>query len=694
MIDLKQSVQYIKGVGPSRAKLLSLLGVNTVEDLINYYPRTYEDRTKIKKIEELQDGEDALIEAVTVTAATVFKLRRNMSVSKVMVQDDTGRCLITLFNQDYMSYVIHAHVKYRFFGKVTKKLGQIEMASPVFDEEGKSKNTGKIVPVYSTTKGLPDSAIRQAVENALSMVNAKLQETLPEYITKDYHLMELDQAVREIHFPSKMENLARARNRLVFEELLTFQLALLSLKEQYDNEIRGIKYSKDVHMSDVINTLPFKLTKAQLRVLEEIDNDMESEKPMNRLLQGDVGSGKTVVAMIAAYKAVKSGYQVAVMAPTTILATQHINNFNKILEPFGIRCGLLVSSLTKKQKGILLEKLKNGEIDILIGTHALLQENVEFKNVGLVVTDEQHRFGVKQRTTIVEKGQNPDVLVMTATPIPRTLALILYGDLDISIIDELPPNRKKIDTFAVTKGMEERVNNFIKKQVDEGRQAYIVCPLVEENEEMNLKSVTALAEKYKNEVFKDYRVEYLHGKMKNKEKDEIMERFKNGDIDILISTTVIEVGVNVPNASLMVVENAERFGLAQLHQLRGRVGRGEYQSYCILKYQGNSDVIRKRMKVMTDTNDGFIISEKDLELRGSGEFFGTRQHGLPEFKIANLFEDMPVLKQVQALAINITEEDPKLDLKKKKDVVKKKNLEKNKVLRLLIEEKFKNRVEI
>ena len=370
------------------------------------------------------------------------------------------------------------------------------------------------------------------------------------------------------------------------------------------------------------------------------------------------------------------------MAPTAILASQHLESFKEILDQFGIRCELLISSITKKKKEEILERLRNGEIDILIGTHALLEENVVFKNLGFVVTDEQHRFGVKQRTTIVEKGQNPDVLVMTATPIPRTLALILYGDLDISIIDELPPNRKKIDTFAVTKGMEERVNNFIQKQVDEGRQAYIVCPLVEENEEMNLKSVTALAEKYKNEVFKDYKVEYLHGKMKNKEKDEIMERFKNGDIDILISTTVIEVGVNVPNASLMVVENAERFGLAQLHQLRGRVGRGEYQSYCILKYQGNSDVIRKRMKVMTDTNDGFIISEKDLELRGSGEFFGTRQHGLPEFKIANLFEDMPVLKQVQTLAIKITEEDPKLEL------------EKNKELRLLIEEKFKNRVEI
>ena len=370
------------------------------------------------------------------------------------------------------------------------------------------------------------------------------------------------------------------------------------------------------------------------------------------------------------------------MAPTAILASQHLESFKEMLDKFGITCELLVSSITKKKKEEILERLRDGKIDILIGTHALLEENVIFNKLGLVVTDEQHRFGVKQRTTIVEKGQNPDVLVMTATPIPRTLALILYGDLDISIIDELPPNRKKIDTFAVTKGMEERVNNFIRKQVDEGRQAYIVCPLVEENEELNLKSVTELAEKYKNEVFKEYKVEYLHGKMKNKEKDEIMEKFKNGEIDILISTTVIEVGVNVPNASLMVVENAERFGLAQLHQLRGRVGRGEYKSYCVLKYQGNSDVIRKRMKVMTDTNDGFVISEKDLELRGSGEFFGTRQHGLPEFKIANLFEDMPILKQVQALAVKITEEDRKLEL------------DKNKELRSLIEEKFQNRVEI
>lgn len=392
--------------------------------------------------------------------------------------------------------------------------------------------------------------------------------------------------------------------------------------------------------------------------------------------------GKTVVAMCAAYKAVKCGYQVAIMAPTAILASQHLESFNDILEKYGIKCELLIGSVTKKKKEEILEKLKNGEIDVLIGTHALLEENVVFKNLGLVVTDEQHRFGVRQRATISQKGENPDVLVMTATPIPRTLALILYGDLDISIIDELPPNRKKIDTYAVTKSMEERINNFIKKQIDEGRQVYVVCPLVEETEEIDAKAVLELTEKYKNEIFKNYRVEYLHGKMRPKEKDAIMQEFKEGNIDILISTTVIEVGVNVPNASIMVVENAERFGLAQLHQLRGRVGRGEYESYCILKYDSKSDVVRQRMKTMQETNDGFAIAEKDLELRGSGEFFGTRQHGLPELKIANLFEDMPTLKMVQGLAIKIEQEDPKLEL------------EKNKPLKVLVSKKFTDRIEI
>ena len=386
--------------------------------------------------------------------------------------------------------------------------------------------------------------------------------------------------------------------------------------------------------------------------------------------------------MCAAYKAVKCGYQAAIMAPTAILASQHLESFNEILAKYGIKCELLIGSVSKKKKEEMLEKLKNGEIDILIGTHALLEENVVFKNLGLVVTDEQHRFGVRQRATISKKGENPDVLVMTATPIPRTLALILYGDLYISIIDELPPNRKKIDTFAVTKSMEERVNNFIRKQIDEGRQVYVVCPLVEETEEIDAKAVLELSEKYKNELFKNYRVEYLHGKMRPKEKDAIMQEFKEGNIDILISTTVIEVGVNVPNASIMIVENAERFGLAQLHQLRGRVGRGEYKSYCILKYNSKSDVVKKRMQTMQETNDGFVIAKKDLELRGSGEFFGTKQHGLPEFKIANLFEDMPILKLVQSLAIKIEQEDAKLELKK------------NKPLKILINKKFSGRIEI
>ena len=392
--------------------------------------------------------------------------------------------------------------------------------------------------------------------------------------------------------------------------------------------------------------------------------------------------GKTAVSIVATYKAVKSGYQVAVMAPTAILAKQHLENFNKILEKFDINSQILISGMSKKQKEKVLENLKNGKIDVIIGTHALLEESVEFCNLGLVVTDEQHRFGVRQREILNTKGKNPDVLVMSATPIPRTLALILYGDLDISIINELPPGRQKIDTFAVTTGMEGRVNQFIEKQILEGRQCYIVCPLVEETEEIDAKAVIELADKYKNEIFKNYRVEYIYGKMKPKEKDEIMTKFKNGEIDILISTTVIEVGVDVPNANIMVIENAERFGLATLHQLRGRVGRGNFKSYCILKYKGKSELTKQRMDIMVKTNDGFVISEKDLELRGSGEFFGTRQHGLPELKIANLFSDMELLKRVQSVAVAIMEDDPEL---KKTE---------NSVLKNMVDKKFSKRIEI
>ena len=681
MIDLEKDVKYIKGVGPNRVKLLNKLGIFTLKDLITYYPRTYEDRSKPKNIAECIDGEEVLIEAYATGRVSDVRLR-GKTMQKLVIRDETGVATAVWFNQSYLKNKFEQGKKYTFYGKINNTFGRITINSPVFDEEGKTSNTGKIVPIYPLTYSLSQNTIRRIMENGIKEVENKLEETLPEYILKEYHLEGINQATKNIHFPKEFKDFNIARNRLVFEELLTMQLALLELKNSYINEEKGIQFSKDVHMSDIINKLPFRLTNAQRRVLEEIDNDMESEKPMNRLLQGDVGSGKTVIAMCSAYKAVKCGYQAAIMAPTAILATQHLENFKKIFDEFDIKCELLISAMTKKKKTELLERLANGEIDIVIGTHALLQENVEFKNLGLVVTDEQHRFGVKQRTTIVEKGQNPDVLVMTATPIPRTLALILYGDLDISIIDELPPNRKKIDTFAVTKGMEDRINNFIKVQLKEGRQAYIVCPLVEENEELDLKSVEKLYEKCKTETFPEYRVEYIHGKMKAKDKDDIMMRFKNKEIDILISTTVIEVGVDVPNANIMVIEDAQRFGLAQLHQLRGRGGRGEYKSYCILKYEGKGETVRKRMKVMCDTNDGFIISEKDLELRGSGDFFGTMQHGLPEFKIANLFEDMNILKLAQEAAIRIIENDPKLEKTE------------NARLKALIKDKFTKRIEI
>ena len=682
-MELTDDVKFVKGVGPNRVKLLNKLNIYNLEDLITYYPREYEDRSKPKKIADTENGEECLIEGIVTSHIKEIRThRKNMIIYKLIVRDDTDSCELVWYNKSYLKKMFRIGETYKFFGRINKRIGQTEMVSPVYDLEGNNKNTGRIIPIYPLTYSLSQNTLRHIIEEGLKQAKDKIAETLPEYILEEYKLMKLKNAMQSIHFPKELKDFGEARNRLAFEELLTMQLLLLNLKNKYKNTEKGIKFDSKVKMSDVINDLPFKLTKAQTRVLEEIDSDMESDKAMNRLLQGDVGSGKTIVSIIAAYKAVKSGYQMAMMAPTSILASQHLENFKNVLEKYDIKCELLLGNTTKKKKEDILSRLKNGEIDIIIGTHSLLEENVIFKNLGLVVTDEQHRFGVRQRSTIVSKGKNPDVLVMTATPIPRTLALILYGDLDISIIDELPPNRKKIDTFAVRKSLEERVNNFVKKQIDEGRQAYIVCPLVEESEEIEAKSVEELTEKYKNEVFKEYKVECLHGKMKPKEKEEIMQRFKEGKIDILISTTVIEVGVDVPNSNIMVIENAERFGLAQLHQLRGRVGRGEYQSYCILKYQGNSELIRKRMQVMQETNDGFIISEKDLELRGSGEFFGTKQHGIPEFKVANLFEDMKLLKLVQSAAIKILEEDPGLEEQK------------NIRLKNIIDKKLSTRIEI
>lgn len=682
-MELTDDVKYVKGVGPNRAKLLNKLDIFTVKDLITYYPREYEDRSKAIKINEVRDGQECLIEGIVVSKINEIRTyKKNMTIYKLIVRDDTGTCELIWYNQPYLKTIFKLGQEYRFYGKVHQKIGIYEMNSPIFEEKGKSNKTGRIIPIYPLTYNLNQNTIRKIIENSLLAVKDKINENIPEYILKEYNLLKIKEAIEKIHFPNNFNEFDNARKRLVFEELLTMQLLLLTLKNKYKNNESGICFNKDAKMSDVINKLPFKLTKAQIRVLEEIDNDMESNKAMNRLLQGDVGSGKTVVAIIAAYKAVISGYQVAIMAPTSILASQHLESFKQILDKFNIKSELLIGNTTKKNKETILKKLKDGEIDILIGTHSLIEDTVVFKNLGLVITDEQHRFGVRQRSILSSKGENPDVLVMTATPIPRTLALILYGDLDISIIDELPPNRKKIETYAVNKSMEQRIQNFIKKQVDEGRQAYIVCPLVEENEDIEAKSVIELFDKYQKEIFKDYRVAYMHGKLKQKEKDEIMQKFKDGKIDILISTTVIEVGVNVPNASIMVIENAERFGLAQLHQLRGRVGRGEYKSYCILVYQGNSELIRKRMQVMQDSNDGFLISEKDLELRGTGDFFGTKQHGIPDFKIANLFEDMPTLKLVQNLCIRILNDDPLL------------KKEKNAKLKLMIDDKYKKRIDL
>ena len=623
MVNLKKEVQYIKTVGPNRAKLLNKLNIYTLEDLITYFPREYEDRSKAKKICECIDGEETLIEAIVIARMTEIKTRR-MTICRLMIRDETGICTAIWYNQTYLKNIFTPGKKYKFYGKISNKNGKVEIASPTFDAEGETKNTGKIVPIYPLTKNLSQNTLRKIIEVGMSEVYGKLEETLPEEILKKYKLLKYNEAIKKIHFPEELSEFQEARRRLAFEELLIMQLALLYLKSGYKSSEKGIQFNQEVKMSEMIELLPFRLTNAQLRVLEEINKDMESKKNMNRLLQGDVGSGKTAVSMITAYKAVKSGYQVALLAPTAILATQHLESFKEMFEQVGIKCGLLISSLTEKKKRDILEQLETGEIDILIGTHAMIEDNVVFKNLGLVITDEQHRFGVKQRTKIVEKGQNPDVLVMSATPIPRTLGLILYGDLDISIIDELPPNRKKIETFAVRKNMEERVNGFIKKQIEEGRQAYIVCPLVEESEESDLKAVTTLVEKYKNEVFSEYRVECVYGKMKAKEKDAIMQEFKDGKIDILISTTVIEVGVNVPNASIMVVENAERFGLAQLHQLRGRVGRGEYKSYCVLKFEGKGQNTKERMKVMCETNDGFRVeasaNAKDLGIEDSAKY--------------------------------------------------------------------------
>ncbi|CZR98073.1 ATP-dependent DNA helicase RecG [Clostridioides difficile] len=675
MLDLYKDVQYVKGIGPKKADKLNKLGIFTLKDLLYYFPRQFEDRNNLKKIAQLEDDEKVTIKAV-ISSINTFSPKEGMTLTKIDVKDETGSAKLVFFNKSYIKNTFRPGDSILVFGKVKKKFNNLELTSCELEYLTNSpKNTCRFMPVYQLTYGVTNKEIMSIIRTVLEDKELIIQEYMPKRIIEKYRLCNIDFAVRNIHSPSNKESLKIALYRIVFEELLILQLGLFVFKSGRNKE-DGIKFEISKDLKNIISSLPFKLTKAQNRALDEIIQDMDSDKIMNRLVQGDVGSGKTVVALLALANCVLNGYQGALMAPTEILAGQHYISLTESLKDFGINVGLLIGSLTKKQKDTVLEQIKNNEIDILIGTHALIEDKVEFNNIGLVITDEQHRFGVMQRSKLSMKGANPDILVMTATPIPRTLALILYGDLDISIIDELPPGRQPIETLAIEKNKRDRAyNNLVRREVEAGRQVYIVCPLVEESEAIEAKSAVELVEELRAEYFQDLRLGLLHGKMKSSEKDEVMGRFKNKEIDILVSTTVIEVGVNVPNATLMIIENAERFGLAQLHQLRGRVGRGSHKSYCVLIYDSKTEVCRQRMAIMEETNDGFKISEKDLEIRGPGEFFGTRQHGLPELKVANLFKHIKILKLAQQEARYILGEDNNLQLKEnmplKKEIIDK-----------------------
>ena len=562
---LDENVQFLKGVGPTRVKLLNRLGINTIYDLLTYYPREYEDRNNVKKIKEFVADENVLFVASVSTRPQIRRIKRNFSLTYFYVSDDTARIRISIFNQPYMNEKLEIDKEFAFFGKVEETKGSLEIVNPVIVDVDKIDKIKGFYPVYPLTQGLKNGYIAKIISELLDK-KIELPEILSNEMRKKYNLCEINYAIEKIHRPKNMEEVSIARKRIIFEELFLLQLALLVMRNQNFSEKKGIVF-KDTNYDEFLKLLPFELTNAQKNVLGEIVKDMSNDKSMNRLVQGDVGSGKTIVAAIAMYIAVKNGYQASLMAPTTILAKQHFDELKKYFDEFGITIELLTSNTTKKNKEIILEKLKKGEINILIGTNALVSDNVEFKNAGLIITDEQHRFGVKQRMKLNAKGDNTDVLVMTATPIPRTLALMVYSDLDMSIIDELPKGRIPIKTYAVGPDYEERVNQFIRKEIEKKRQVYVVCPLIEENEELDLTAAESTYERYKNEVFPDLNVGFLHGKMKKKEKEDIMQEFKEGKIQIIVSTTVIEVGVNVPNATIMVIEDADRFGLATLHQL-------------------------------------------------------------------------------------------------------------------------------
>lgn len=674
---LNENIQFVKGIGPKKAEKMARLGIFTVKDALYYFPRQFEDRSRQKKIFQLEEGEKTGVRVKIDRINSVS--RRKFSITEFYVSDDTGKAKLVFFNKAYLRNTFRVGDIVKVFGSVKKNLGPVtELHNCEIEYDKLDKNTGIIVPVYSLTAGVGNKEVMGMIRNIFESSDISIDEYLPKWLVDKYNLCGVDFAIKNMHFPEKKENVKIAMYRLIFEELLFLQLGLFTVKG--NNKVgKGIRFQRHKDMDKIEGKLPFKLTRAQQKAYDEIIEDMTSDRIMNRLVQGDVGSGKTVVAQLALANCVLNGYQGAYMAPTEILAKQHMESFKDFFEGTGIRVEVLTGSSTKKEAREILEDLASGQVDILIGTHALIEDRVEFASLGLVITDEQHRFGVNQRGRLTSKSENPDVLVMTATPIPRTLALILYGDLDISIIDELPPGRKPIETLAIEKRKRESYYmSKVRSEIEKGRQVYVVCPLVEESEILDLKSASEVYDELRYDFFKDLRVGLLHGKMKASEKDQVMEAFKNHELDILASTTVIEVGVNVPNASLMIIENAERFGLAQLHQLRGRVGRGSEKSYCTLIYGSKTEICRHRMAIMEETNDGFKISEKDLELRGPGDFFGTRQHGLPELRVANLFKHMKILRLVQKEAREIYAQDPALRIKD------------NEGIRLKIEEMFKS----
>ena len=660
MADLGTNVRYIKGIGEARAAALEKLGITTLGDLIAYFPRGYEDRTQVRPIRELTAGESVCVRGMVAADLTAYRISGGRTIAKTRVVDDSGSLDLVFFNMEHRRDALHQGDVCVFFGKVEDNLRRKQMINPLFEPEGRQQVTGRIMPIYPLTAGVTQGLMARAARQGLDACRELLPDVLPDEVRQAHKLCYVNYAYENIHFPASPEALEVARRRLVFEELFLLTCGLQLLRQRR-RDVAG-PACRRMSMEPFYRRLPFALTGAQRRAIADAVEDMVSGKPMNRLCQGDVGSGKTMVAAACIWFAAQSGWQSALMAPTEILARQHFETLSPLMARLGLTCALLTGSTRARERRETLAGLADGTIDLCIGTHALLTEDVQYQKLGLVVTDEQHRFGVNQRAALSQKAEDPHMLVLSATPIPRTLALVIYGDLDVSVIDELPPGRQKVDTFALGESYRPRVQAFIRKLAAAGQQIFIVCPLVGEADQIpdERKAVTAYAKQLREQVFPDLRVAVLHGKMKPKEKEKVMAAFAAGESDILVSTTVVEVGVDVPNATCMVVENADRFGLSQLHQLRGRVGRGKAKSYCILLSDSQNEETRARLKVMTQTNDGFRISQEDLRLRGPGDFFGQRQHGLPAMKIADLSCDMRLLDEAQTAARQLMEKDPEL----------------------------------